>query len=79
MEPEFVVAPAPTPASVAGVEKSGRGSKPRSKEASKDASGGSKRGKHGVAASSRQLLRGEKYHNLTSLRLYPLTTLPNLI
>ena len=48
VEPEFVAAPAPTPASIAGVEKSGRGNKPRSKEASKDASGGSKRGKRGA-------------------------------
>ena len=44
VEPEFVEAPAPTPASEADVEKFGHGSKPRSKEASKDASGGSKRG-----------------------------------
>ena len=54
VEPEFVAAPAPTPSSVATVEKSSRGSKPRSKEASKDASGGSKRGKRGASASSRQ-------------------------
>ena len=54
VEPEFVVAPTPTLAFVAGVEKSGRGSKPRSKEASKDASSGSKRGKRGAPASNKQ-------------------------
>ena len=54
VEPEFVAALAPTPTSRAGVEKFGRGSKPRSKKASKDVSGGSKKGKRGAAASSKQ-------------------------
>ena len=54
VEPEFVAALAPTLASGAGVEKSGHGSKPQSKGASKDASNGSKKGKRGAAASTKQ-------------------------
>ena len=60
VEPEFVVASNPTPLSRAGAEKPVRGSRSKSKEASKDTSIGSKEGKRGVAASSKSpLMRGK--------------------
>ena len=54
VEPEFVAASDPTPLSEARPEKYVRGSMSKSKEASKDVSGGSKVGKRGAAGASRR-------------------------
>ena len=60
VQPKFVATPALTLASGADVEKSSGGSKLQSKEASNDASNGSKKGKCGAAASSKQLAKRRK-------------------
>ena len=57
MEPEFVVTSDPTPPSRAGPEKSIRGNRSKSKEASKDVLRGSKVGKRGAARSSKRPLK----------------------
>ena len=71
VEPEFVAASDPTPPSEAAPKKSIYGSKSKSKEASKDVSGGSKVGKQGAVGSSRRPLKRGKLSNQDAAHAVP--------
>ena len=60
MEPKFVIASNPILPPGAGPEKSIRGSRSKSKDASKDVSGGTKTGKRGIGGSSKRPLKRRK-------------------
>ena len=72
VEPEFVAASDPTPLSEARPEKSVRGSRSKSKEASKDVSEGSKVGKQGAAGVSRHPSKRDKVSYQDAAQVVPI-------